>query len=63
MKDGKCSKGYPKPLVEVTRATENGYPEYRRRRRDPGVLTYKGKIYDSETINQWVVQYNAFLYQ
>jgi hypothetical protein len=48
MKDGKCSKGYLKLLVEVARANENRYPESRRRRRDPGVLNYKGKIYDTK---------------
>ncbi|KAE8882346.1 hypothetical protein PF002_g1425 [Phytophthora fragariae] len=63
MKDGKCSKGFPKPLVEVTRANPDGYPVYRRRRREPGVLTYKGKIYDNEAVNQLVVPYNPYLSQ
>ncbi|KAE9047120.1 hypothetical protein PR001_g4343 [Phytophthora rubi] len=63
MKDEKCSKGFPKPLVEVTRANQDGYPVYRRRRREPGVLTYKGKTYDNETVNQWVVPYNPYLSQ
>ncbi|KAE9270476.1 hypothetical protein PF008_g30609 [Phytophthora fragariae] len=63
MKDGKCSKGFPKPLVEVTRGNQDGYPVYRWRRREPGVLTYKGKTYDNETVNQWVVPYNPYLSQ
>ncbi|KAE8904956.1 hypothetical protein PF003_g11076 [Phytophthora fragariae] len=63
MKDGKCSKGFPKPLVEVTRANQDGYPVYRRRRREPDVLTYKGKTYDNETVNQWVVPYSPYLSQ
>ncbi|KAE8992120.1 hypothetical protein PR003_g22168 [Phytophthora rubi] len=31
MKDGKCTKGYPKPLVEVTQGNVNVFPVYRRR--------------------------------
>lgn len=31
MRDGVCSKGYPKPFVEETRVNVNGYPLYRRR--------------------------------
>jgi hypothetical protein len=36
MKDGKCTKGFPKPLAEVTKGDVNGFPEYRRRRRPAG---------------------------
>ncbi|KAE8881433.1 hypothetical protein PF003_g34407 [Phytophthora fragariae] len=63
MKDGKCTKGYPKPLVEVTQGNVNGFPVYRRRRRPPGVLKFKGREYDNATINQWVVPYNLYLSQ
>ncbi|KAE8962785.1 hypothetical protein PF011_g29255 [Phytophthora fragariae] len=63
MKDGKCTKGYPKPLVEVTQGNINGFPVYRRRRRPPGVLKFKGREYDNATINQWVVPYNLYLSQ
>ncbi|KAE9107293.1 hypothetical protein PF007_g13094 [Phytophthora fragariae] len=63
MKDGKCTKGYPKPLVEVTQENVNGFPVYRRRRRPPGVLKFKGREYDDATINQWVVPYNPYLSQ
>lgn len=31
MKDGKCSKRYPKPYREETTLNEDGYPNYRRR--------------------------------
>ncbi|XP_052889849.1 uncharacterized protein LOC128298153 [Anopheles moucheti] len=31
MKDGKCSKRFPKPFSDQTHSTENGYPQYRRR--------------------------------
>ncbi|GMF49014.1 unnamed protein product [Phytophthora fragariaefolia] len=63
MKDGKCTKGFPKPLLEVTQANLNGFPLYRRRRREPGVLIFKDRQYDNETVNQWVVPYNPYLCQ
>ncbi|KAE8990269.1 hypothetical protein PR001_g21539 [Phytophthora rubi] len=63
MKDGRCSKGFPKPLVEVTRANVNGYAEYRRRRRPAGVLKFRNREYDNATVNQWVVPYNPYLSQ
>ncbi|KAG2868807.1 hypothetical protein PC113_g683 [Phytophthora cactorum] len=37
MNDGKCTKGFPKPLSEVTKGNVVGYPVYRRRRRAAGV--------------------------
>ncbi|KAG4229554.1 hypothetical protein PC116_g22114 [Phytophthora cactorum] len=63
MKDGKCTKGYPKPLAEVTCSNANGYPVYRRRRRAEVVLTYKGREYDNVSINQWFGPYNPYLSQ
>ncbi|KAG3154209.1 hypothetical protein PC128_g22417 [Phytophthora cactorum] len=54
MKDGKCTKGFPKPLSEVTKGNVAGYPVYRRRRRAAGVVLIHGKEYDNETINQRV---------
>ncbi|GMF48411.1 unnamed protein product [Phytophthora fragariaefolia] len=63
MKDGKCTKGFPKPLLEVTQANLDGFPLYRRRRREPGVLIFKDRQYDNETVNLWVVPYNAYLCQ
>ncbi|OWZ06912.1 Helitron helicase [Phytophthora megakarya] len=58
MIDGKCSKGYPKPLVEVTLANVDGYAEVQRCRRPPGELKFKNREYDNATANQWVVPYN-----
>ncbi|OWZ11777.1 Helitron helicase [Phytophthora megakarya] len=68
MVDGKCSKGYPKPLVEVTRpnatrANVDGYPEVQRCRRPPGKLEFKNREYDNATANQWAVPYNSYLSQ
>jgi hypothetical protein len=50
-------------LAEVTKGDVNGFPEYRRRSRPAGVLIFNGKDYSNETINQWVVLYNAYLSQ
>ncbi|GMF15923.1 unnamed protein product [Phytophthora fragariaefolia] len=63
MKDGKFTKGYPKPLAEVTRGNVNGFPVCRHRLRPPGVLKFRGREYDNATINQWVVPYNPYLSQ
>ncbi|GMF48365.1 unnamed protein product [Phytophthora fragariaefolia] len=63
MKVGKCIKGDPKPLAEVTQGNVNGFPVFRRRLRPPGVLKFKGRDYDNATINQWVVPYNPYLSQ
>ncbi|KAG3242502.1 hypothetical protein PI124_g12647 [Phytophthora idaei] len=63
MKDGKCTKSFPKPLSEVTKGNVAEYPVYRRRRRAAGVVLINGKEYDNETINQWVVPYNPYISQ
>ncbi|KAG3001519.1 hypothetical protein PC120_g20227 [Phytophthora cactorum] len=47
MKDGRYTKGFPKPLSEVTKGNVARYPVYRRRRRAAG----------------WVVPYNPYLSQ
>lgn len=31
MKDGTCSKWYPRPLLKDTQTGDDGYPQYRRR--------------------------------
>ena len=65
MKDGVCSKGYPKPFAEMSQSNEDGYPVYRRR--DNGctvdkTITRSGN--EKELIpmdNRWVVPYNPYL--
>ncbi|KAG2787057.1 hypothetical protein PC116_g28979 [Phytophthora cactorum] len=47
MKGGKCTKGFPKTLSEVTKGNVAGYPVYRRRRRAAGVVLINGKEYDN----------------
>ncbi|XP_065682302.1 uncharacterized protein LOC136095521 [Hydra vulgaris] len=56
MKDGVCSKKYPKDFNANTVAVHNGYPRYRRR--DNGLfINIKGNNVD----NRWVVPYNPWL--
>ncbi|XP_016178806.1 uncharacterized protein LOC107621286 [Arachis ipaensis] len=56
MKDGKCSKFYPKRFVDQTSFDEDGYPIYRRR--NMGVTV---KINDVDINNRFVVPYNPLL--
>ncbi|XP_057756526.1 uncharacterized protein LOC130975811 [Arachis stenosperma] len=56
MKDGKCSKFYPKRFVDQTSFDEDGYPIYRRR--NMGVTV---KINDVDIDNRFVVPYNPLL--
>ncbi|XP_057760313.1 uncharacterized protein LOC130980674 [Arachis stenosperma] len=56
MKDGKCSKFYPKKFVDQTSFDEDGYPIYRRR--NMGVTV---KINDVDIDNRFVVPYNPLL--
>ncbi|KAL1364583.1 hypothetical protein AAHE18_03G226700 [Arachis hypogaea] len=56
MKDGKCSKFYPKRFVDQTCFDEDGYLIYRRR--DMGVTV---KINDVDIDNRFVVPYNPLL--
>ena len=36
MKDGKCTKRYPRQLIQDTQTGEDGYPLYRRRSSEDG---------------------------
>ena len=59
MKDNKCTKKYPRPLVHETQMGEDSYPTYRRR---PGHFfekKVKGNIVEID--NKWVVPHNKFL--
>ncbi|XP_054801554.1 uncharacterized protein LOC129305587 [Prosopis cineraria] len=56
MKDGKCSKYFPKKFVEETILNDNGYPTYRRRN-DGRTVERKGTPLDS----RYVVLYNPRL--
>nr|XP_029144576.1 uncharacterized protein LOC112705325 [Arachis hypogaea] len=56
MKDGYCTKYYPKTFSKTTVIDDSGYPSYRRR--DTGVVTEKKGIHMD---NRNVVPYNAYL--
>ena len=58
MKDGKCSKGYPKEFRERTAQNEDGYPVYRRRDNGRVFRTHRGMVLD----NRWVVPYSPYLF-
>jgi len=60
MKDGKCSKHYPKPYAETTTSDNDSYPIYRRR--DDGTTVHKGRI-NYEFTNRDVVPHNPYLSQ
>ena len=63
MKSGKCTKGFPKQLVQETQTDVNGYPRYRRRAPMHGgnvaVIRVGNRHMDID--NRWVVPYNAVL--
>jgi len=62
MKDGKCSKHYPKPFTETTTADSDDYPIYRRR--DDGQTFHKPRSRKNyEFTNRDVVPYNPYLSQ
>ncbi|KAL4371456.1 hypothetical protein AHAS_Ahas06G0167600 [Arachis hypogaea] len=56
MKDGRCSKFYPKQFVNYTSFDEDGYPIYKRR--DIGVRV---KSHGVDLYNKFVVPYNPLL--
>jgi hypothetical protein len=67
MKDGKCSKRYPRKLIQETQTAEDGYPAYRRRKQGEGGYTYQMKmshrtgITEVQIDNSWIVPYSPLL--
>lgn len=63
MKDGKCTKNYPRALLKDTQTNENGYPLYRRRAPQDGGRTavIKRGGNDVTIDNSWIVPYNPLL--
>ena len=53
MKNGKCSKGYPKQFVEETSLAHDGYAVYARPNNGRTFTTADGKVID----NRWIVPY------
>jgi hypothetical protein len=61
MKDGACTKKFPKDLLQETQSGDDGYPLYRRRKPDAGGFTAKMKIRGGDEIeidNRWIVPYS-----
>ena len=56
MKDGKCSKGFPKAFQSQTVLTRDGYPQYARPD-DGRAYNVRGFLAD----NRWIVPYNAYI--
>jgi len=56
MKNGKCSKDFPKPHNDFTRIDSKGFPIYRRWKSGPTTIV-KNIVVNSS----WVVPYNPFL--
>ncbi|XP_077273719.1 uncharacterized protein LOC143903730 [Temnothorax americanus] len=59
MKDGSCSKRYPRIFQNDTQTGGDGYPQYRRRSSANGGYTVE--INGIELDNRWVVPYNPVL--
>ena len=56
MKNGTCSKGFPKPFLRYTEQGTDSYPKYRRRHPS----NTKGRELEKVVDKQWVVLYNAW---
>ncbi|GBO99457.1 hypothetical protein EVAR_87323_1 [Eumeta japonica] len=64
MKDGKCTKKFPRKLVKETVLNDHGYPQYRRRAPADGGRTATVKLRNGSNVtvdNSWVVPYSPIL--
>lgn len=63
MKDGHCTKRYPRNFLMETQTGQDGYPAYRRRKPEDGghVATVKIKQRHVQIDNRWVVPYTPLL--
>ena len=63
MKDGKCTKRYPRALQSDTITGNDGYPLYRRRAPEHGGYAFVMKMRNAEVDidNRWVVPYSPLL--
>ncbi|KAL0902327.1 hypothetical protein ABMA27_000223 [Loxostege sticticalis] len=65
MKDGQCTKIYPRALIKNTQTSENGYPVYRRRAPKEGGRTVninlRATAQNVSVDNSWVVPYSPLL--
>jgi len=58
MKDGICSKGFPKAYCEQTTLSQDAYPTYHRKRHGQSVMKLGIAVG-----NEWVVPYNPYMTQ
>jgi len=69
MKNGQCSKKYPKPFISETQQGADSYPLYRRRSPEDGgqvtavTINVRGSRITHEVDNRWVVPYNKYLFE
>ena len=63
MKDGRCTKGYPKNFIAETQCDRDGYPLYRRRKLGEGGFSFTLKLRGQEVVigNSWVVPHCPLL--
>uniref|UniRef100_A0A182NCC1 ATP-dependent DNA helicase n=1 Tax=Anopheles dirus TaxID=7168 RepID=A0A182NCC1_9DIPT len=63
MKEGKCSKKYPRAFLQETQSGDDGYPLYRRRSPAQGgfIATLERPSGTIEVDNRWVVPYSPLL--
>lgn len=67
MRDGRCSKDFPKAFLQCTEQGSDSYPKYRRRQPadggNTGILKMRqdGRIVEQQVTSQWIVPYNSYL--
>jgi hypothetical protein len=67
MVDIKCTKKYPRELLQETLTGDDGYPQYRRRKPEDGGHTFNLKLRNNsqnreiEIDNKWIVPYTPLL--
>ena len=63
MQEKRCTKRFPRDLLQETQTGHDGYPSYRRRKPEDGGFTFKTKVRQQEVEldNSWVVPYNSLL--
>ena len=60
MKEGRCTKGYPKPYLETTTVTDDGYPSYATPD-DGRCFPVSVRRSTFAVDNRWIVPYNPYL--
>ncbi|GFT32624.1 helitron_like_N domain-containing protein [Trichonephila clavipes] len=59
MKDGRCTKRYPRDFLKETQTGKDAYPLYRRKKPEDGGFSTVIKVRHSEVVvdNRWIVSY------